>query len=61
MKKYELTEETKFVYGHTLYRIRAVRSFTLSSSEKIAKGDLGGFVEKENNLSHDGKIGRAHV
>jgi UDP-3-O-[3-hydroxymyristoyl] glucosamine N-acyltransferase len=49
MKKYELTDETLVVDGHTLYRIRALRSFS-----NVKKGDLGGYVEKERNLSHDG-------
>ena len=49
MKKYELTNETKIVDGVTLYRIKALRDFG-----NVKKGDLGGFVEKEDNLSHDG-------
>ena len=48
-KKYELTEETKIVNGHTLHRIRALRSFGA-----VENGQLGGWIEKENNLSHDG-------
>jgi hypothetical protein len=27
IKKYELTDETKVVMGHTLHRIRALKSF----------------------------------
>lgn len=34
----------------TLYRIEAVRDF-----EDIFVGDKGGFIEKEDNLSHNGK------
>ena len=49
MKKYELTEETKVIVGKTLFRIRALRSFW-----DIKAGDLGGFIENERNLSHDG-------
>ncbi|WP_078705326.1 dATP/dGTP diphosphohydrolase domain-containing protein [Bartonella sp. WD16.2] len=56
-KKYELTEESKEVhilrfgrkYIHTLYRIRALRNFG-----NVKAGDLGGFIEKEDNLSHYG-------
>ena len=48
-KKYEFTGETKEVEGHTLHRIRAVRSFG-----SVKKGDLGGWIESENNLSHMG-------
>ena len=48
-KKYILTEETKEVGGHILHRIQAVRDFG-----GVQKGDLGGWVESEENLSHDG-------
>jgi len=47
--KYELTDETIEVDGHTLHRIRALRHLT-----DVTKGELGGFVESENNLSHKG-------
>ena len=47
MKKYELTEETVTVYGKTLYRIRAVRDFG-----SVKTGEFGGYIEKEENLSH---------
>ena len=49
MKKYELTEETVKVSEITLYRIRAVRDFG-----SVKTGDLGGYIEKEENLSHFG-------
>lgn len=49
MKKYELTEETVTVYGKTLYRIRAVRDFG-----SVKTGEFGGYIEKEENLSHFG-------
>ena len=49
MKKYELTKETKTIGRVTLYRIKALRSFG-----NVKAGDLGGFVEKEENLSHKG-------
>ena len=47
-KKYELTNETKEFLGRTLHRIRALKDF---GNVKI--GDLGGWIEKEENLSHD--------
>lgn len=47
-KKYILTEETKEVGGHILHKIQAVRDFG-----DVQKGDLGGWVESEENLSHD--------
>jgi len=53
-KKYELTDETIEIDGHVLHRIRAVRDFTLNDGTEIKKGDLGGFLEKEDNLSHEG-------
>lgn len=48
MKKFELTTETKIRCGRTLYRIKALKSFG-----GVCVGDLGGWVEKEKNLSHD--------
>lgn len=48
-KKYELTNETINYFERTLYRIKAVRNFS-----NVKAGDLGGFVEKEDNLSHKG-------
>ena len=48
-KKYKLTEETINVEGRTLHRIEAVRDFA-----NIKKGDKGGFIEKEENLSQSG-------
>ena len=49
MKKYELTSETKIVFGHILYRIKALSSFGC-----VSAGDLGGFLESEKNLSQNG-------
>jgi hypothetical protein len=49
MKKYELTNETIEHCGRTLYRIKALRDFG-----NVKQGDLGGYVESENNLSHNG-------
>lgn len=46
MKKFELTNETIEFNGRTLYRIRALKDFGW-----IKAGQLGGFVEKESNLS----------
>ena len=47
MKKYELTKETVTISGKTLYRIRAVRDFG-----SVKTGEFGGYIEKEENLSH---------
>jgi tetrahydrodipicolinate N-succinyltransferase len=48
-KKFELTDETIEHYGRTLHRIRALKDFGY-----VTKGELGGWIEKEENLSHDG-------
>lgn len=48
INKYELTNETKVVDGHTLHRICALRSFG-----DVKAGDLGGWVEI-GNLSFNG-------
>lgn len=45
-KKYKLTEETINVNSRTLYRIEALRDFG-----DVEKGEKGGFIEKEYNLS----------
>ena len=48
-KKYKLTEETINVGGTALYRIEALRDFG-----NVKKGDKGGFIEDEKNLSQNG-------
>lgn len=49
MKKFELTDEfVTNVFGHKLFRIKALVAFG-----DVEKGELGGFIEKEDNLSHD--------
>lgn len=50
-KKYEFTDETITVNGITLHRIKAVIDFDRFG---VKAGDLGGFIEVEANLSHDG-------
>ena len=58
-RKYEFTEETTNTDGAILHRIKAVRDFG-----DVKKGDVGGFIEKEENLSQDGiawVYGRARV
>lgn len=49
MKKYELTENTKTHAGRTLFQIRALIGFL-----DVKAGELGGWIEKEENLSHAG-------
>jgi len=48
-KKYKFTKETLQFFGRTLHRIVATRDFGT-----VKKGDLGGFIETEANLSHEG-------
>lgn len=42
-KKYEFTNETKMLFGIKLIRIK-----------RISTNELGGFIEKESNLSQTG-------
>ena len=48
-KKYEFTGETKIEFGITLKRIRALVSFGI-----VAKGEIGGWIEKDSNLDQSG-------
>ena len=50
-KKYELvkSDSVKTFNGKALFRIRAKRAFGI-----VAKGELGGYIEAEAVLSHDG-------
>ena len=48
-KKYELTNDVICHNGRTLYRIRALRDFS-----DVKAGDLGGYIQTEDNLSHEG-------
>ena len=49
MKKFELTTEFKMFCGIKLYRIKALFSFG-----NVAEGELGGCIEKEENLDQSG-------
>ena len=50
MKKFELTSEfVTNIFGVKLFRIKALVSFN-----SVSKGDLGGYIEKEENLDHKG-------
>ena len=46
MKKFELTSETINYNGRILFRIKSLIDFA-----DVKAGDLGGFIEKEENLS----------
>ena len=49
VKKFELTTEFIEKYGRKLFRIKALIKFGC-----IDAGELGGYIEKEENLSQDG-------
>ena len=50
MKKFELTSESIVnIFAKKLFRIKALVEFG-----NVKEGELGGFVEKEENLSHEG-------
>lgn len=49
-KKYEILKDQAITRnGSTIYRIKALRNFG-----DVKAGDIGGFIEKEENLSHEG-------
>ena len=48
-RKYELTDEIVKINSVILHRIKALTDFG-----EVNAGDLGGWVESERNLSHDG-------
>lgn len=48
-KKYELTNDTIEHYGTVLHRIKALKDFGI-----VKAGELGGYIESEDNLSHEG-------
>ena len=50
-KIWEFTGETKIHLGTTLKRIRAAVGFKLKCGIVIVKGEPGGWIEKESNLS----------
>lgn len=49
MKKYEMTSKVKEFAGRKLFQIRALKDF-----RDVKAGDLGGYIEKEENLSQEG-------
>ena len=49
MNKYELTSETSQYVGHILHRIKALKDFG-----SVKAGELGGWIESEENLSQAG-------
>lgn len=52
-KKYELVKSSKIILKNViLYRIKALRDIP----NIVKAGELGGYIESEKNLSHDGNI-----
>ena len=52
--KYKILEDNKkSIDGETVYRIQALKDFTCQGRE-VAKGDFGGYVASEDNLSQSG-------
>jgi len=49
MKKYKLTSTTKKYSSSVLYQIEALKDFG-----DVKKGERGGFIQKEDNLSQNG-------
>ena len=47
--KYELIENKIKTENRTLYQIKALKDFS-----DVKSGDLGGWIEKESNLSQEG-------
>lgn len=48
-KKYRLTDEIRNENGNILYRIQALKDFGY-----VKAGNIGGWIESEDNLSHEG-------
>lgn len=53
MIKYEFTGETKLFAGRTLRQIRALTQIKCGAYA-VTPGTVGGWIENEENLSHDG-------
>jgi len=49
-KKYKFTGDIKYKFDRTLHQIVSLRDFG-----NVKKGKIGGWIEKESNLSHQGK------
>ena len=47
--KYDITDQTKMIDGHKVYRVRAVKDF-----KDVKAGDVGGYIASGSSLSQDG-------
>lgn len=71
IRKYELVKSDKITLkDRDIYRVSSLINFTTVDGEKIHSGDLGGYIQSEHNLSHEGNawaagnsmvLGDAHV
>ena len=54
-QKYVLTDETRIIDDECIvHRIRAVRDLIVDGEKIVSEGEIGGWVERADNLSHDG-------
>jgi carbonic anhydrase/acetyltransferase-like protein (isoleucine patch superfamily) len=57
-KKYELSENSRDINGVTVYQIRALKTMdfvnSIGDTITVEPGDLGGYVQSEDNLSQSG-------
>ena len=60
MKTYKFTGKTDFINGHVVHQICALRDIHIRNvgrygmNKDIEAGSIGGWIESEKNLSHDG-------
>jgi hypothetical protein len=52
-RNYELTTETKVVFGITLYRIRAIKDIPTAN---VKSGELGGFIQSTETLFGNAQV-----
>ena len=55
VKKYEITSDCKTVDNVKVCRVKALRDININEIVKTKEGSLGGFIEKEGNLSQEGE------
>ena len=54
-KKYKILKNKSIIHNmRTLYRIKALKDFNTVDGRSVNKGEFGGYVESENNLSQEG-------
>ena len=55
-QKYELVTSVSRTVGETkLYRIKALKTFTIGATQTVVRaGEYGGYIESEDNLDQNG-------